>query len=94
MTVLYNDIISNAKNLRNFPEFNGIYINRDLTFRQRQELNHRRQNRQQITNQPIPLVRAGQSNVMSVPSTSASQIGNPTVAPTSSSNSNSFLGQN
>lgn len=36
-------LVMEAKNLRNNHEFNGIYVNRDLTFKQRKELYERRQ---------------------------------------------------
>lgn len=36
-----------AKNLRNNTAFNGVYINRDLTYKQRKELYERRQRNRQ-----------------------------------------------
>lgn len=36
-------LLMEAKNLRDKPEFNGVYVNRDLTYKQRKELYERRQ---------------------------------------------------
>lgn len=40
-------LVMEAKNLRNNPEYNNIYVNRDLTFKQRRELYERRQGNRQ-----------------------------------------------
>ena len=38
-----NQLLANAKNIRNLPDYDSVYISRDLTYKQRQDLYHKRQ---------------------------------------------------
>ena len=41
---LRKNLLDNAKNLKNNSDFRNVYLNRDLTFKQRQDLKTRREN--------------------------------------------------
>ena len=57
-----NRILDNAKNLRNINAYNNVYVNRDLTYAQRQELRDRRSRAQNAISTAVTNVNTNSNN--------------------------------